>query len=233
MTGIELNTFIVGLNGESPIDIVLLSDLVETARLVLEEERDWMVLRKTDASLTVQTSSTWQTAIDLSTITDFSKFYGEQPIRLFDGNNQIQYYIQRPFDRRLEYKDASNTFIYDENSKTLYLNGKVPFSGSLYINYMADSGVIDLESATAVWSEFKAGFVRLIGYYAIGIFKGAVDYDSINKQMLPTNAAALQALKNALINWDNSKQETSLIYNDPTEYYGGGFRNGAINTQDY
>jgi len=58
-----------------------------------------MILRKTDTSKTVTTANTWQMAIDLSTITDFNRFYQDSadpyPIRLFDGNNKIEKYRQR------------------------------------------------------------------------------------------------------------------------------------------
>lgn len=226
-SGTDLTTFITGLNGDATIDTTLLSSLVDTARTVLEEERPWMVLRKTDSSKSVTTASTWQTAVDLSTITDFSRFYGDGIIRLFDGNNRIQEYFQVPFDRRLEYKDVSNTFVYDANAKSLYLNGTVPFSGTLYIPYVSTSTAVDLASDSAVWTAFPSRFLPVLGFYAVGIYKGGIDYDTINKLMLPTNAAALQALKNAMETWDNELQLSELANNDPTNPYGYP-RSGAI-----
>jgi hypothetical protein len=55
MTGNELTTFITGLNGDATIDPTLLGVLVENARAIIEEERPWMVLRKTDKTKTVTT----------------------------------------------------------------------------------------------------------------------------------------------------------------------------------
>ena len=227
--GTELTTFITGLNGGASIDASLLDVLVDTAKSIIEEERPWMVLRKTDTSKTVATSSLWTTSIDISTITDFSRFYGEKPLILFDGNNLKQYYRQVPFDRRLEYKDVSNTFCFDENAKKIYLNGIVPFAGTLYINYISTSTAIDLTADTAVWTSFPSRFLPLLGFYAVGVHKGAVDYDSINKLMLPSNQAVMYSLKNAMEKWDNERQMSSIENNDPTEEYDGGFRSGAIN----
>lgn len=230
-TGVELKTFIDGLNLEASIDITLLDVLVDNAKTILEEERPWMVLRKTNTSKTVTTANTWQTAIDLSTITDFSRFYMNDDgivIKLFDGADRIEYYRLKSFDQRLEYKDVSNTCVYDENAKILYLNGTVPFNGTLYIPYMSTSTSIDLESNSAVWTTFPSRFLPTLGYYAIGIFKGAIDYDSINRQMLPENRATLAALKNAMEKWDNEKALASIQSNDPTEYPGGHPRAGAI-----
>lgn len=226
-TGQELNTFITGLNAEATIDLTLLDVLVDTARTILEEERPWMVLRKVDTSKTVTTASLYTTAIDLSTITDFSRFYSDVPIRLFDGGNRIEYYRLVPFDRQLEYKDVSNTACYDDNSKDLYLNGTVSFSGTLYISYMATSTAIDLESASAVWSLFPSRFLPVLGFYAIGIHKGAVDFDQINRQMLPENQATLNALKRAMEKWDDERQQAGLATNDPTDLYSYP-RSGAI-----
>jgi len=227
MTGQALNTFITGLNGGFSLDTTLVNVLVNTAKTIIQAERPWMVLRKTDTSKTVTTASTWQTGIDLSTITYFSTFYGDLSIRLFDGNNRVEYYRQIAWDRRLEYKDVSNTFTFDENSKTLYLNGTVPFTGTLYINYVADTEDIDVESASAVWSPFPSRFVPLLGFYAIGIHMGGVDYDTITSRQAPMNLATMNALKNAMSTWDNERQQTSLNYNDPTDNFAYP-RSGAV-----
>lgn len=227
-TGIELNTFLTDLNAGAAIDLTLGDVLVNTARAVIEEERPWMVLRKVDTSLSLTTASTWNTPVSIAGITDFSRFYSETPIRLFDGNNQVMYFTMVPFDRQLEYKDTSGTFCFDENTGNLYFNGILAFSGTLYISYVATTDGIDLEADTAIWSPFPARFLPLIGFYAIGIFKGAVDYDSINRQMLPENRAALEALKNAMEKWDNERQLSTMENNDPSGD-SDGFRSGAIN----
>lgn len=230
-TGEQLKTFITGLNGEATIDDTLLDVLVDNGRAILEEERPWMVLKKTDSSKTVTTANTWQTAIDLSTITDFSRLYVNADgvaIKIFDGNNRVQYYYLKPYDQRLEFKDVSYTCVFDENTKTLYLNGVVPYAGTLYIPYVSTSTAIDLDSTSAVWTVFPSRFLPILGYYAIGIYKGGVDYDSINKLMLPTNQATLNVLKNAMEKWDNEKQLAAIQSNDPTDFPGGYPRSGAV-----
>jgi hypothetical protein len=231
-TGSELTTFITSLNAEANIDAILLDVLVDNARTIIEEERPWMVLRKTDTSKTVTIANTWQTAIDLSTISDFSRFYMNQDgvvIKLFDGNNRVDYITLKSFDQRLEYKDVSGTAVYNANTKQLYINGTIAFAGTLYIPYIATSTAIDLTSTSAVWSSFPSRFLPVLGYYAIGINKGAIDYDSINREMLPENRATLNALKNAMEKWDNEMQLNTIQSNDPSEYPGGYPRLGAVN----
>lgn len=219
-TAEELKTFCISLNGGADIDATLLENLISNGKAIFEGERDWMVLRKVDTSKTVTPSNTWQTAIDLSIITDFSHFYGEAPIRLFDGDNRIQDYVIKPFDRRLEYKNVSYTAVYDENSKQLYLNGVVPYNGTLYISYVQTSDEVSFEQAdlsTDIWTQFPTKFRGILAYYAVGIHKGAVDYDDINARMLPENRAALSSLKRAIEAWDDKKQNNTLESNDPTE----------------
>ena len=230
-TGAELTTFITGLNADASIDPTLLDVLVDNAKAVLEEERPWMVLRKTDTSKSVATSDTWQTAIDLSTISDFSRLYVPDdgfPVRLFDGNNRIEYYSLKPFDQRLEWKNVSRTCVYDENTKTLYLNGTPPYAGTLYINYLATSPAINLASTSAVWTSFPSRFLPILGYYAVGIYKGGVDFDSINYLMNTEIGATMNALKNAMEKWDNEKQLAAIQSNDPDEFPGGYPRAGAV-----
>lgn len=234
-TGEELYEFITGLNTGSTVDVDLATVLVDNAKAILEEERPWEVLRKIDTSKTVTTANTWQTAILLSTITDFSSLLVNGDgvaVKLFDGSNRIEYYRLKPFDQRLEWKNVSYTCVFDENTKTLYLNGNVPFNGTLYIPYMAFSPAIDLESASAVWTSFPSRFLSILAYYAIGIYKGGIDYDSINRQMLPTNSATLSMLKEAMTKWDDAKQLAAMQSNDPSEYPGGYPRAGVIDRYD-
>jgi hypothetical protein len=229
-TGANLLSFINSLNADADVDTTLADVLVDNARAILEAERPWMVLRKTNTSLSASSADTWQTAKATSGITGWSgRFFGELPIRLFDGVNRIEKYRQVPWESRLEYKDVGNTFVYDANSGNIYLNGLVPFSGTLYINYLHDTGALDLAADAAVWSPFPARFLPILGYYAIGIHKGAVDYDSINRQMLPSNQAALDGLKNAMEKWDNELQLASIEGNDPTEI--GSWRSGAVHRE--
>lgn len=239
MNGETFGTFIEGLNGGASIEPVLLNVLVNTAKTIIESERDWMVLRKTDKSKTATAAGTWQTAFDLSTITDFSHFYGEFPVRLFDGTNRTEYYRIVPYDRRLEFKDVSNTAVFDENSKTLYLNGVVPFAGTLWINYIIVTDDVDVTDGTVAlqWSQFLPRFIPMLGFYGVGIHMGAVDYDTVTARQSPVQLATMQALKNAMCTWDDKKQMSAIEGNDPTNLYsyprGGAIDRNGDASSDY
>jgi hypothetical protein len=90
MTGPELLTFAEEVNGGASIGETILLQLLNLAKAMAEQLRPWVWLRDTDTSKTVTTANTWQTAIDLSPIARFNRFYGETPIKLFDGTNVQQ-----------------------------------------------------------------------------------------------------------------------------------------------
>lgn len=230
MNGTELSTFCQEINGDATIGDTLLFQFINLAKAMVEQLRPWMLLRYTDTSKTVTASNTWQTAIDLSTITRFNRFFetvDNPPIKLFDGTSRVAYYTQVPFNRRLEFKDVSNTFVYDEANKTLYLNGTVQFAGTLYIDHLKDSPDITNDDSSS-WV-FPSWSHALLGFYAVGLYKGGVDFDDINARMAPDNRAQAQAILSRLEGFDNEKQLQAQQNIDPYNNRNDGFRPGAIN----
>jgi hypothetical protein len=230
MTGEELETFCTGVNNGSPIESTLLFQFLNLAKAMVEERKPWMLLRKTDTSKSVTTGNTWQTAISLVSLTDFAHFIDSEnttPIKLFDGGNRIEYYRQVPWDQRLEHKDVPNTFVFDESTSTLYLNGLINFAGTLYINYVSrSSDITDDGSSTWIFPSYAH---PLLGFLAVGMYKGGVDYDDINARMAPDNRAAAAVIVNLLESWDNKKQLAAIDNTDPYHSADGGYRSGAIN----
>ena len=139
---------------------------------MVEQKRPWMILRKPDTSKTVtaSSSSAWNTAISLASITDFNRFYGDYPVRVFDGSNGIDYYSQVPQEERLRFKDSSGRFVYAESSQSLYLMGSIVRSGTLWLNHIRDSGELDDDDASE-WV-FPSWSHPLLGFIAVGLYKG-------------------------------------------------------------
>src|SRR4051812_32501307 len=103
MDGPTLSTFIDELNGGASIGATLKFQLVNMARALVEQRRPWMILRATDTTKTVTAANTWQTETDFSTITDFSRFYGDRPVKLYNGGTNFYEYRQVPFNQRLQH----------------------------------------------------------------------------------------------------------------------------------
>jgi hypothetical protein len=233
MTGDELKILCTGLNGGHPIDETLLFQFVNIGCAIIEGERPWMVLRKTDTSLTVSASavSAWDTAIDLGTaIPLFNRFYGNTPIKIYNGTTLVEERWRVPFDERLAYKDDSGTFCYDESTGFLYLNG-INAGGTLNIAYIKNSPTISV-SSTDIWPRFESRLQPLLGFYAVGAYKGAVDWDEVVKNQLPENQEIIKSIKSALVMLDAEKQQEqsqNVDYADHSRR--GGFRPNSINFQ--
>jgi hypothetical protein len=163
--------------------------------------------------------------IDLSTIARFARFYGECSIKLFDGNQTIVEYRQVPWNDRLNYITIPNTFVYDEANQLLYLNGTPSFAGTLYIDHIKNSADIT-NSDSSTWS-FPSWSHALLGFLAVAINKGGVDYDDINARMSPENRAQAEQIVKMLENWDNEKQLAAQMSTDPY-HPSSGYRSGAI-----
>ena len=227
MNGAQLATFVEELNGGASIGATLLTQLLNMAKAVVEQQRPWMILRATDTSKTVTASTNgWQTAIDLSTIARFNRFCGDEPVKVFDGNNRIDHYRYAPLNKRLEFREAAYTFVFNESTKQLYLNGTVS-AGTLWIDHIKDSPDLTLEDSST-WV-FPSWSHSLLGFYAVAIHKGGVDYDEINARMTQDNRAMAATLMNRLEMWDGEKQLAAQEQYDPSRNDTGGFRPGSIN----
>ncbi|MFN3658181.1 MAG: hypothetical protein ACK4UO_13070 [Pseudolabrys sp.] len=226
MTGPELSTLCEEVNGGASIGETLIFQLINLGKAMVEQTRPWVLLRNTDTSKTVTAANTWQTGIDLSTIVRFNRFYGEEPITVFDGLNSVTKFREVPWNRRLDFRNSPNTFVYDEANKTLYLNGTVQ-AGTLYIDHIKDSPDITSDDSSS-WI-FPSWSHPLLAFFAVGIHKGGIDYDDINARMSPDNRALAQQIQNMLAGWDNSKQLQAQQNSDPyADHDGDGFRTGAI-----
>lgn len=229
MNGPELATFCEELNGGASIGSTLLFQHLNLAKSLVEQKRPWAILRYTDTSKTAAAGNNWQTGIDLSDIARFNRFYIEDErfgaIHLFDGSQRIEHFHQIPYEQRLHFKDTPNRFAYHEATKTLYLMGTVPFSGTLYIDHIKDSE--DLENDEASSWAFPSWSHPLLGYYAVAINKGGIDYDEVNARMAPENRAEAARILSALEGWDAEKALSAVSSTDPYQD-AHGYRSGAI-----
>jgi hypothetical protein len=228
MTGSQLATLAEELNGGASIGSTLLFQLINIAKALIEQERPWMRLRYTDTSKTVAASTNaWQTAIDLSTIARFNRFYGDSPIKLFDGSTKIEHYTEVPLNMRLQHRESPNTFVYDDAADDLYLNGGVSFAGTLYIDHIKDSPEIeDDDSSTWVFPSWSHS---ILAFMAVSMHKGGVDYDEVNARQLVQNSSDAMRIYRMLEKWDDEKQLAAQQNLDPSQHYTDGFRPGAIN----
>lgn len=221
-----LATLATQLNGGATINATLLFQLLNLAKAMVEERRPWMILRNTDASVPVAAGGTWQTPLSIAAIPRFSRFYGERPVKLFDGQQNYVDYCQVPFNQRLANIQNPGTFVLDEGTSTLYLNGTAPMAGTLFIDHIKHSP--DITPVDAIEWIFPAYAHPLLAFMAIGIHKGGIDYDDVNARMAPDNRAQAELIIQSLTKWDTEKQLTSIEGTDPSMPHDNGYRSGAI-----
>jgi hypothetical protein len=234
MNGVELNELITSVNGGEEIEITLATSLVNIGKTILEGERDWRPLKRTDTSISFSAGTVWTTPYSLAGITRFLRFQNcDFPVKVFNGSNQTEYYRQVPWEDRLAYKDTNNTFVYDEANNRIYFNGVHSLGGTLYIEYVVDTDAIDLTSTTNIRTAgafpFPDRYHDILAFYAVGISKGAIDYDEINREMLPSNQAVLVSIKGAMTRWDAEKQISEVAMNDPYRGANSEFQPNRIN----
>lgn len=221
MTGNSLIDLFTELNGGASAGSTLTLTLLNIAKGIIEQNRPWMVLRATDTSKTV-TTETWQTAISLATITRFSRFYGEQPIRLYDTQGSVIPYPLVPSHERLDHKDQ-NVCTYEPATQSLYLLGTRTLGGTLYLSHLKSTEDI-AATDTATWTLFPTYAHPLLALYAVAAYKGGVDFDAINARMSPENKALADEILQLLIIWDNEMQLSEV--NEPTMT--GTYRSGTL-----
>jgi hypothetical protein len=227
MTGSEYATLCTELNGGASIGETLLFQLLNMSKAIVEQRRPWVILRKTDSSLSATPATTWQTAISLAGITDFNRFYGDAPITLFDGMDRTHEYAQVSLNEHIRYRKVPNTFVHDEANNAIYLNGTPPFAGTLYIDYLRNSPDL-AKSNDSTWV-FPSWSHALLAFFAVAIHKGGVDYDDINARMAPENRAAAATIMTALETWDSDKQLAISQNKDYSRSSEDGWRDRAIN----
>lgn len=210
MTGqeeIDLITSILG--GESP-DPVYLLQLVNLSKLKWENLRAWKVLIKKDTSKTVTGASLYTTAIDCPT--DFKRYLGETRLtqgmlRLFDGNNNVQYLYEVPYEDILEYKDQFGFFAVDYGNNKFYIMGKVPGSFTIIQNYIRKTATITLSSS---WENFDSDFHPILAFDSAARWRLGTDYDDMNQRNADDNGKMASNIFEAMAADDTEKSISAI-----------------------
>jgi len=196
-------TAIIGVSGEEVKDYfeVLVSDSMdETATFLLmqneqeklEMERDWMVLRKKDTSLSVTPSDTYTTARNLPTdfISPRKVVVNGLPLTEINADDQE------------EYKNISGYYFIDYSDMTLHLTGVYGETATIYLFYKKTLGTVDAETIFPWFG--KTGLV--IAYRMAQHHKGGIDGDEVNFQMTPEQNRQYKEMLNSMIQWDTKLQ---------------------------
>ena len=195
MIGSELKTFVEeGLEAGS-INDTIFYQMLNSAKTMLEEERNWKILEKENTSQSASVGDTFLTTKTLPS--DFAN-----AIELFtaDGNNNPIWYSPIPFRLRYKYKDASRRYWIDLVNSTFGLTGKIASSQTIHLVYRHTSSEI---TSTGSWI-FPSRFHALLGFMVAQIQKGGADYDATTARQIIQNRADAMVLYSALLLWNEN-----------------------------
>jgi len=195
----EVKTYFETLIDDSWDDVATYQ-LMQNEQEKLELERDWMVLRTLDISITITSVTTWQTQNSLPT--DFLA-----PRKVFVGTVDGEPLTAIDYDQILMYKDLPGYYAIDYVNRKIYFTGTFGQSYTVYLFYQKTIGTINDGTETLPWTG-KSGL--LIAYRMAAHHKGGVDGDTLNFQMTPEQRQQYREMLNSLIQHDTTLQLKSM-----------------------
>jgi hypothetical protein len=173
------------------------------AQSIIENLREWMVLKTIDQSLSWTPSDTYLTAKALPT--NFLRLISDNPVIVIDsvGTETVCYEIS--MDMRNRYKDYNNRFYIDYANNNIYFCGTASQNYTVVINYLKKPADI---TDSDPWP-FPTWCLPVLAYEIAINYKG-VDYDVVNAVQSQYNQQQLEAIKNGMFEWDSNMQVGSL-----------------------
>lgn len=204
-----MKTLTTELLGGRTMSDTTFDTLLNAARAIIEGMRPWKILEAEDSSKTAQSGKHFDTAISLPS--DFRQYIqpniqrGKYAVVLRNGDD-TQGLIEKPFERRLDYKDSFGYFVVDYANSNLYIMGEVPKSYTIYQYYIRRGTTID---TTNSW-EFPSDYHAILPHMVAALQKGGVDYDDINARQVLAHDKEAQALLSAMEMWDDQLQRAAI-----------------------
>lgn len=209
MTGDQLYTLSTGLLGGNQMDEDIFYSLLNSVKDLREMNRDWMVLRAIDSSITFSGSDTY---ISTKTLPDrFLRtytFYNQKgelagPF-IIDSNGSKVELKPIKFAERYDYRNTEGYYYIDVKNNKIGRTGAT--AGTLYLPYL--QGTQDI-SPTSTW-EFPSYAHPLLVFDVVIQQKGGIDWDRINASQIPYNQNTLKQLESSLDMWDARLQQAEL-----------------------
>jgi len=140
---------------------------------------------------------------------NFLFWQSDCPITLVNPNNTNDFldsFNEVPVSKLVSYQFQSYKYAVDYPNSILYIAGTVDKTYTIYKNYIYKP---DDVTETTSWA-FPAQFHGLLAYAVAALQKGGIDFDDQNARMAGDNAATVQSIYQAMIDWDSRLQEQSL-----------------------
>ena len=215
MTGNDLYQLTESIMGYAP-DQTLFYTLLAMVQGIRENQRPWMILKKEDASNTVNQTSQSAFLTPFNLPADFRKFYSpKRSVQLVDASNTIfQWYVQVPKDRKFENKDDNTKFYCDFTStpSKIYLCGIVNQLYTMHIYYQYQTPIV---TATTSWV-FPSEYHPILAYDVAALIKAGIDSDVVNASQAISNNQTSNLIFEQMKSWDDELANTEV---EGVEYY--------------
>jgi len=227
MTRAQLYIFVTSLLGGIEIDETIFYNFLDIAQMQLEGVRPWVKIRGYSSGLTASVGTTFNTSFALAT--DFNQWYDEEAsIQLIDSNNSPLFFVEVPYDRRFQYRNANGRFAVDYSTNLFYIFGTITQSYTILQSYIK---VPDLVSADATNSwVFPVRFHPMLGLLVAAFWRHGVDYDVFNNPMADKQIGQALAMLDVMKTWDSNLQASMQRGKDPfdSNSIGPGSANGGF-----
>lgn len=198
MTGPEMKTFTEELLGDT-IDDVIFYQLANIARQKRENLRPWQILITEDTTKTANSGDDHTTSKALPT--DFSRMFPWTSRRpqmvLVSGDNDIDY-REIAFGLRYARRNTPRLFVIDHKNSLYFLLGSQDQAHTIHLFYLSNQSDI---SATQDWN-FPAQFHALIPFDVAAMYKGGIDWDTINARMVQQHNIDIREIEHSMVMWD-------------------------------
>lgn len=166
----------------------------------LEDERDWVVLRKRNASITHASSDTYLTAHDLPT-----RFKRERKIQIQYSNGNVATLNPVAYEDIDTFKNASGYYCVDYANGDIYLLGTYSESVTVIVHYI-ERAVALADDVDSVWGSYGA----VLAYRMAKNYSGAIDGDDVNFRMSENQEKEYRELLAAMHQWDGRLQMQAM-----------------------
>lgn len=205
MEGDEIIDLFYTIVDDEELSSTVAYTLLNLAEDQLEDERDWMVLRVKDTSLTHSTSDTYATAHTLP-----SNFKRELLNGMFVqyANGEVKQIFPVKYEEIEMYRNEMGRYAINYATGNLYLTGAYTESVTIIVNYIKRA----TDLADGVTCPWPGKYGSVLAYMMAQTYSGGMDGDDVNFRMSENQKVEMATIKYAMAQWDGNLQLRQMGY---------------------
>lgn len=211
MIGEDLYTLTTNLLGGNALDVDLFYQLINMQKDVREMQRDWMMLRTIDTSITFTSADTYASTKTLPvrflrTYNSYDEYGNLNGPFIIDSSGSKRDLKPIKLEQAYKYKDSEGYYYIDIKNGAIGRTGTT--AGTLHLPYL--QGTPDITDSTSWELPPSDGYGALLAYDVAIEQKGGIDWDTVNANQVPFNQRKINQLESNLATWDARLQQAEL-----------------------